>query len=370
MLNKKKYETELKKLAIFAKENINSRLYLHRGKNIKFEDKHYLALLLMMSLFCGFAESTGYITNQFGHLPKGDSLLDQLQKLKEDEIAEQFKKIFEWQFKSIFRFRILKPKLIVSIDNTDKPTYSSRREDKNIVGGKPKASTTHFFRFATIQIANKKNPITLYTLHCKKDTTNEEIVEKLILEAKKYVRIKLVLIDRGFYDTKVFNKLEQLHVKYLMPCKYNERTEKMFQEHLKSDYEVKPYFCQNSQKEYADFKLIMIRLSDAKEIGYVTNMCFIKLHRAKYYIELYKKRWNIETGYRMQNMFFAKTCSINPSIRLFYFCYSVALHNLWIIAKSKFQNKEFRIPMRMFSLVLIILVMSLFLDTSVITGIT
>ena len=72
----------------------------------------------------------------------------------------------------------------------------------------------------------------------------------------------------------------------------------------------------------------LLKLRNGKEIGYVTNIHFIKLHKAKYYIELYKKRWNIETGYRMQNMFLAKTCSLNPSVRLFYFCYVVALHNL------------------------------------------
>ena len=32
----------------------------------------------------------------------------------------------------------------------------------------------YFFRFATIQIADKKNPLTLYAMHCKKNTKNEK----------------------------------------------------------------------------------------------------------------------------------------------------------------------------------------------------
>jgi len=264
-----------------------------------------------------------------------------------------------------------KPKVIVAMDLTDKPTYSKKKkENENIVGGKPKASTFYFFRFATIQIADKKNPITLYAMHCNKETSNEQIVEKLVLQARKLVRIKCLLIDRGFYDTKVFNKLEQLGVKYLMPCRSDERTNKMFDEHLKSDYEVEPYFCSNVKKEYADFNLIMIRLEDGKEIGYVTNMHFIKLHRAKYYIELYKRRWNIETGYRLQNMFLAKTCSIHPSVRLFYFCYAVALHNLWVMIKSKIQSNIFNVPVFMFVFVLLITVIAEFLDMGLLTGIT
>lgn len=371
MLRKKGYESEIKKLAVLAKQNINSRLHLKRTKEINFQDKHYLALLLIMSLFGVFAEGAGYVANQFGHLPKGDSLLDQLQAINEKDIREQFRKLFEWQFRNIFRFRLMKPKVIVAIDTTDKPTYSKRKkENENIVGGKKKASTFYFFRFATIQIADKRNPITLYTMHCNKETTNEQIIEELILQAKKLVRIKCVLIDRGFYDTTVFNKLEQLGVKYLMPCRSDYKTDKMFEKHLSSDYEVEPYFSQNAKKEYADFKLIMVRLEDRTEIGYVTNMHFIKLHRAKYYIELYKKRWNIETGYRLQNMFLAKTCSINSSVRLFYFCYAVALHNLWVMIKSKVQNKDFKVPVLMFKFALIIAVIVEFLDREVIMEIT
>ena len=266
---------------------------------------------------------------------------------------------------------MLKPKVIVAIDLTDKPTYSKKKkENNNIVGGKPKASTFYFFRFATIQIADKRNPFTLYAMHCNKETTNEQIVEELVIQAKKLVRIKCVLIDRGFYDTKVFNKLEQLGIKYLMPCRADDKTDKMFDKYLSSNYEVKPYFCQNVKKEYADFKLIMIRLENGTEIGYVTNMHFIKLHRAKYYIELYQKRWNIETGYRLQNMFLAKTCSINPSVRLFYFCYAVALHNLWVMIKSKVQNKKFNVPVFMLMFVLILVVVAEFLDVNQLMGVT
>lgn len=371
MLRMNRQNFEIKKLAVLARQNINSRLHLERTKEINFQDKHYLALLLIISLFCVFAEGGSYTVNQFGHLPKGDSLLDQLQAINEKDIREQFRKLFEWQFKSIFRFRLMKPKVIVAIDMTDKPTYSKRKkEDENIVGGKKKASTFYFFRFATIQIANKKNPVTLYVMHCNKETTNEQIVEELVTQAKKLVRIKCVLIDRGFYDTKVFNKLEQLGVKYLMPCRSDDRTDKMFEKHLSSNYKVEPYFCQNVKKEFADFKLIMIRLENGTEIGYVTNMHFIKLHRAKYYIELYQKRWNIETGYRLQNMFLAKTCSINPSVRLFYFCYAVALHNLWVMIKSKVQNKEFNVPVFMLMFILILVVAAEFLEVNQLMAVT
>jgi hypothetical protein len=72
--------------------------------------------------------------------------------------------------------------MVLTIDAADKPTYSKfKKEDKNIVGGKRKASSNYFFRFATVQIADKNNPVTLYAMHCDEYTTNEQIVEELIV---------------------------------------------------------------------------------------------------------------------------------------------------------------------------------------------
>jgi putative transposase len=48
---------------------------------------------------------------------------------------------------------------------------------------------------------------------------------------------------------------------------------------------------------------------------------------------LYKKRWGIETSYRVKkHSFRGKTTSKNYMIRLFYFLFSVLLYNLWILA--------------------------------------
>ena len=48
--------------------------------------------------------------------------------------------------------------------------------------------------------------------------------------------------------------------------------------------------------------------------------------------KMYGKRWGIETGYRVKKREgLVKTTSNNYSIRLFYFLFSVALYNLWIL---------------------------------------
>ncbi len=347
MLSKKEKKYKLKKLAIMARENINSKLSLKQTKSIKYNEYHYFTLLLLISVFTCFTQGGGDLVNDYGTLPKGDSLLDQLHKLKKEEIIEQFMKLFESQFKSIFKFSKKKPKVVLALDETDKPTYSKyKKTNDNIVGGKKKSSTHYFFRFATISIANNKNPLTLHVIHCDKNTTKVQVVEELVNRAKKLVRIKVLLIDRGFYSTDVFNKLDEMNVKYLMPSKKDNKTGAMFNRYLKSNFEIKLFYCQNKKKEYADFRLVMIRLKNKKEMGYVTNIYNITYKNASSYIKLYQKRWNIETGYRLQNMFLAKTCSTNSKIRYYYFCYAVALHNLWIIINNNMKNIDFNISLK------------------------
>ena len=50
---------------------------------------------------------------------------------------------------------------------------------------------------------------------------------------------------------------------------------------------------------------------------------------------LFKKRWGIETGYRMIRKFLARTTSKRYSIRLLYFYLAVLLYNFWVLLNLK-----------------------------------
>ncbi len=52
------------------------------------------------------------------------------------------------------------------------------------------------------------------------------------------------------------------------------------------------------------------------------------------YIWYYKRRWQIETNYRVEDESRIKSKSTNYLIRYFYFLISLLLHMLWIINKN------------------------------------
>ena len=333
--------SNLKTLLISAKNELNTMLELSRSKKIKYEDRQYFELITQLSIWNAAGENGSEIMNLIDDVPSGDALMQQLQKLSLDNIESQFDKVFEKQFKKNFGKR--KPKVIAIIDLHEQETYSKeKRISKDIRGGKHKNGTNYFFKFATIQILYKDKILTMKSLLHRRGQSLKEIVKKLVNHVKKFVRIKTLLLDRGFRDVNIFNELEFIQVPILMPCIKDKKTKKEFESSTRS-FRVVKYWWRNCKGEFADFKLVMIKLSDGKEIGFYTTLKFVWLRTAKSFLSLYAKRWNIETGYRVQNQFLPRTTCVKGVVRHFYFCYAVAMHNLWLSLRASLKNIKFTV---------------------------
>ncbi len=330
---------ELKTLLISAKNELNSMLELNRSKKIKYEEEQYFELISFLSLWNVAGENGSEIMNLIDDVPSGDALMQQLQLLNFDLVESQFNKIFEKQFKKQFGKK--KPKVIAIIDQHDQETYSKdKRISKDIRGGKHKNGTNFFFKFATIQILLKDKILTMKVLLHRRGQSLKEIVINLVNHVKKYAKIKTLLLDRGFRDVEIFNELEFIQVPIIMPCIKDDKTKKEFKKSTRS-FRVVKYWWRNCKGEFADFKLVIIKLSNEKEIGFYTTKKFAWLRTPNYFLNLYAKRWNIETGYRLQNEFLPKTTCVKGVVRYFYFCYAVAMHNLWLCLRKSIPNVKF-----------------------------
>ena len=324
--------SELKTLLISAKNELNNMLRLNRTKKIKYEESQYFELVTFLSLWNAAGENGSKVMNILDDVPGGDALMQQLQKLNVRQVEEQFNAIFENQFSK--RIGKKRKKAIVIIDVHEQETYSKEKRVSDFIrGGKHKNGTNFFFKFATMEVVIGDKVLTLAVKLFPRRKTLVQIVHELVKIAKKYVKIKALLLDRGFRDVKILNDLEFLKVPMLMPCIKDEKTRKEL-EKAKHELHVVKYWWKNAEGEYADFKLMVMKLDNGKEIGFYTTLKFIWLHTARYYLDLYAKRWNIETGYRLQNLFLPKTTCIKGIVRYFYFCYAVAMHNLWLCLRG------------------------------------
>jgi len=324
--------SEIKALLISAKNELNSLLSLNRTKQIKYGVDKYFELVTFLSLWNVAGEAGSRIMNVIDDVPSGDALMQQLQKLDFELIEAQFDKVFEKQFSKLFKNK--KPKVIAIIDVHEQETYSKdKRESLDIRGGKHKNGTNFFFKFATIQILHKNKILTMKVRLFRREQALKGIVDELVRRVQNFAKIKILLLDRGFRNTDIFNELEYLKIPLLMQCVKDEKTKAEFMKR-EGKFHVVKYWFKNIRQEYADFKLIMMRLDNNKEIGFYTTLRFVWLKTAKYFLNLYAKRWNIETGYRLQNQFLPRTTSVKGTVRYFYFCYAVAMHNLWLIIKN------------------------------------
>jgi len=59
--------------------------------------------------------------------------------------------------------------------------------------------------------------------------------------------------------------------------------------------------------------------------------------------EEYKNRWNIETGYRMKNIFKIRTCSKSPVVRSLFFILRCIMHNYLAVLKQVVHITAYRL---------------------------
>ncbi len=341
---------------INAKNKFLCDLKLKKTKNIKYQDSDYLNLLSIMGIYGTCAEDTSNSLNLCSNVPTSDSLLKEIKKFKHDEIETQFNGIIEKQLFKLFPKMKKNKRYSVTaiIDEHEQETYSKEKKvSNNIRGGKHKNGTNYFFHYVTIMVLIEGKILTLGLEILTRDSKLSDVVIKLVKKVQKYFDIELLLLDRGFRDVTIFNGLEYLQIPILMPCVKDNKTKKIFEEKLsKKRYGKINFSITNNKKETALVNLIMIKIED-KQFGFYSTIRGKYFEKAKYYVELYMQRWQIETGYRMQNQFLPKTTSINFNVRYFYFFYAIVMHNIWLILNylNKFNEKITVFKMKLFIII-------------------
>lgn len=245
-----------------------------------------------------------------------------------------FERVFEvvWEMARQSNLIDLRRPVDVAIDYTDWFFYRNRKT-KMVVGRDSEKGLPTCYRFATITIIEPGDRFTLLAIPVPILVSREAILTRLILYAKKRVKIKHLFVDRGFYDAQSIKIIEKFHLNYLMPMVRNPAVKKIMA--ISPTPMVLTKFPLS--KHFVNLIIVEDRNGRKKseKLVFATNMNFDKreiglTERLSY---LYSKRWGIETSYRVKkHSFLGKTTSKNYSIRLFYFLFSVLLYNLWILA--------------------------------------
>ncbi len=244
--------------------------------------------------------------------------------------------------------------VILALDYTDEDYYGELEgfwmhgwTGKNAVSGK--------FKFLTCAIVCTSAPIRVPLLsipvHIGHDMADTVIHSLKIVEPLLH-SIQLVLFDRGFYSKDLMRHLsmEENSYPYLIFVPKNEKVVAeldQMKDHEKKTmpYEFKLYKHKTTKRgktTLAFLKQIYDKRSEKNyDWPFATNVEEIDLDTI---IKTYKKRWRIETMFRVQDEAHIMSKSKDIDIRFFYFAYSQVLQLLWaVIFKEKVGFKEFLI---------------------------
>jgi len=307
-----------------VRKRIYPNIKFRSHHNFKYTSNDLLDTLTHVAMTQDFT-TNGTKTFQLvrGDAPSPNTVLYRVGKLKPQEVLEMFQNSFEETYKLARTRGAFKREVDVAIDITDQLYYGDKN-DPMVVETMPRQGTSHAYRFATINVVVHGQRFTLLALPMDRSTTKVEIIKKLIGYARKKVRIGTVYVDRGFFSVQVISLLKILGVKFLMPAIKNVKIKQLAETHGAPT--VLEYRMVGSY-----FKLVIVKGGEDYKSVFATNLD-VDERNAQGLFNLYRKRWGIETSYRVKHTFRAKTTSKRYVARLFYFSFSVCLYNLWVLA--------------------------------------
>ena len=328
----------------FTVNLLNKYLHFPVAKNSFYTSSDINQCLIELSLSKSYAESglacLSEKCNMPNRVPTGRTFRGRIERLAEKQIREALIEANDQVLLILRRYSIFKRKAVVAIDYTRQPFYGNP-DTKNVIGGKQERGTTWGYTYASIDIVEAGRRLTLYSTTINQFSEKANVVEKLILEAKaRGIHINLVLLDRAFFTVDVISMLKRLGVYFIIPAVKNNMVKRAMLNY--DEKEPVKRFTLGSKRQCVTFNLYLhkrpvFQLPKKKKLtvsdlyfGFATNLprsLAVKL--PSFIPSEYRRRWGIETGYRVQDNAQAKTTSTNYKLRLLYQTVSVLLYNVW-----------------------------------------
>lgn len=319
---------------------LEEHLVIPSAPNSHYENRGILESLVYLSIEERYAESglEDLASTRSESTPSADTLLYRLKKLDRKQAYSMLVSANDSVLEKLRRRGIFRKPVVAAVDLSNDNYYGEY--NGLLRRSKKERGTNLFYTYASFHIVEKGKRITVFTIPVYQLDDHATICEELIKAAWiRGIKIKKLLIDRGFYSVDVMNVLDRLKVDFLMPAIKNERMKQAivdYHNHLIP--KMVKFKIRNSKEEEASFGLMIYKKKEANPIPdqyivFATNMRYSEARKLYRKIPLeYKKRWGVETGFRVQKSIKAMTTSQNYTIRIVYQMLSVIIYNLWQLA--------------------------------------
>jgi len=244
---------------------------------------------------------------------------------------------------------------ILALDETLIPYYGKDKEGNPfVVGGRTKKSTRTFFSYITISIVSGNMKFTLGILPMYKKESRLDSVKKLISTVESHgIRIKYLLMDRGYYNGNIFQYLMEKNIPFITPMRGGNAEAKEQIEQMKRSGQF-PYHMKTNDGKGVDVDAVVVIKNvpkehklDRKKYGKHRAYVYVCYGISMSYNEIYntyRHRFVIEATYRIANISMLKTSSRNPAVRYLCMIISFIIQNIWRLLRVKHFVRKQRGP--------------------------
>ena len=228
-----------------------------------------------------------------------------------------------------------------AIDLTDIPYHGEPKNSPNeIRRSKAKSGTTHFHSYASLYVIRTNKRYTLDMLRVTKNTSLTWIVDTFINHIKKDgYKIKLLYMDKGFYQVRVIRYLQRKNIPTIIPGVPRGRSGGLRKKYGgRQSYRTKYTMRSPRYKCEVTFPLYIIKKyskcrygrSGTKTFTYAVLNINVPVENV---FEEYRSRFGIESSYRLMNSCRARTSSRDPEFRFYLMFLSFLILNYWVASK-------------------------------------
>lgn len=221
------------------------------------------------------------------------------------------------------------------------------RLTSRLLRSKAQQGTNRFHGYATAYIAYDDHRL---NIGCRWLWTRKHLVgviENYIRDAEATgLKVRRLLLDREFYCYEVLAFLQRNGYSYIMPPRAGERMAAKWKRGRRS-YVTRHTVKSNDGRTIDVMVQIVVRykrgkIREERGIEYLSYVAGGEILPPKLTRELYRRRFGIETSYRVAESARARTNSHDPAIRFLLFAISVIIENEWVIMKLVYASERRR----------------------------
>lgn len=227
----------------------------------------------------------------------------------------------------------------IAVDFHDEPYYGRDDPDSGdnwVCRGEARAGTTRFYRCATAYLMLHDVRLTLAIVFVKPKMDKLAILKRLLTAVQAaQIRIKCLYADKGFCCIEVLRYLSRRHIAAIvaMPIRGKQAGSRALCRGQKSYWTT--YTLQSAEEGKLTVSVAVVRTYQRRRSGsrQLRWLLYVVLGGGGPLLRVrrrYRRRFGIETGYRLMETVRARTTSPNPALRFLLMGVALLIVNMWI----------------------------------------